>query len=80
MESSLDTFSTQDGVPIRRLPFVDVVDVSGEGRMPTGEGDARQLGVWATPLRRRWSTIFAAPYPQFDCPILHLHARFRSLA
>jgi hypothetical protein len=79
MESSLDTFSTQDGVPTRRLPFVDVVDVSGEGRMPIGEGGTRQLGVWATPLRRRWSTIFAAPYLRFDYPILHLHARFRSL-
>jgi hypothetical protein len=69
MESSLDTFSTQDGVPIRRLPFVDVVDVSGDDRMSIGAGSSRQLGVWATPSRRCRSTIFSAPYasyPQID--------------
>jgi hypothetical protein len=61
MESSLDTFSTQDGVPLRRLPSVAV---SGEGREPSGEGGARQLRVRATPSRRRPATIFVVPYPQ----------------
>ena len=61
MESSLDTFSTQDGVPLRRLPSVDV---SGEGRVPSGDGGARQLRVRATPSRRGLSTIFVVPYPQ----------------
>ena len=61
MESSLDTFSTQDGVPLRRLPSVDVL---GEGRVPSGEGGVRQLRVRATPSPRRLSTIFVVPYPQ----------------
>jgi hypothetical protein len=61
MESSLDTFSTQDGVPLRRLPSVAV---SGEGRVPSGEGGASQLRVRATPSRRRLATIFVVPYPQ----------------
>ena len=29
--------------------------------MPIRAGGLRQLGVWATPSKRRWSTIFAAP-------------------
>ena len=39
---SLDAFSTQDGVPTKRPPFVDV---SGEvGRMPVRAGGSCQLG------------------------------------
>jgi hypothetical protein len=66
MESSLDTFSTQDGVPLSGVPLrrQPSVDVSGEGRVPSGEGGARQLRVGATPSRRRLSTIFVVPYPQ----------------
>jgi hypothetical protein len=59
METSLDTFSTLAGVPIERLTFVD-----GSGEevcMPLGADGPRQLEVWATPSKRRWSTIFAAP-------------------
>ena len=68
-QSSLDTFSTPAGVPTKRRPFVDA---SGDvGRMSVGAGGSRQLGGWATPSRRRWSTIFAAPYAPYPQVAYH---------